>query len=123
MNGNDLDYPGPEFYDEPADPRLDWAKSPVLGRQETLAIIEKNRNLDGRGINLFRTALTRVPKSGLISHYVEPHLIQPGAYYIYTTPEPTLFKYANCASGDHEESMGDQVCRVLRGVFEHAGVD
>jgi len=85
----------PEFPDEPIDPRIQWLNSPILKRRDTLTLIEQRRDLDGRGVNLFRTGLSGTPRSGLIDHYIEPHLIFPGAYYIYMTPEPGLFKYGN----------------------------
>jgi hypothetical protein len=80
---------------EPDGPDLDWFDSPMLPRSDMLAVIERHKVLDGRGINLFRNALERQPRSDLLDQYIGPSLYQPGSHYIYTTPDPNRYRYKN----------------------------
>src|SRR5271167_1527202 len=92
---------GDEFEDEPQDffeldePDLDWFDCPILPRSDMLAVVERCRLLDGRGINLFGNALKLPPRSGLLDRYIGPSLYQPGSHYIYTTPDPSRYRYKN----------------------------
>lgn len=52
MMSADLDCAEAEFFQDAADLRKEWAHSPILKPQETLAVIEQRRELDGRAINL-----------------------------------------------------------------------
>jgi hypothetical protein len=72
-----------------------WFDCARLPPAEMLAIIERKAQLDRRGINLFRNALQRKPRSDLFGHYIGPNLYQPGSHYIYTTPDPQRFRYRN----------------------------
>lgn len=74
---------------------FDWFDCALLSRADMLALIERCKNLDGRAVNLFSNALKDKPRSGLLEHYIGPNLYQPGAYYIYTTPDPNLFGLRN----------------------------
>jgi hypothetical protein len=74
---------------------LDWFECPVLSHRDMLAVIERQKDLDGRAINLFKNALEREPRSDLFRHYIWPHLYHPGSHYIYTTPDPRLYKFKN----------------------------
>jgi hypothetical protein len=67
----------------------------MLPRGDMLAVIERNKDLDGRSVNLFKNALEREPQSDLFRHYVGPNLYQPGSHYIYTTPDPSRFGFKN----------------------------
>jgi hypothetical protein len=67
----------------------------MLSRVHMLAVIEEDKHLDGRAVNLFRNALQRRPQSDLLKHYIEPHLYHPGSYYMYTTPEPDRVRFKN----------------------------
>jgi hypothetical protein len=60
-----------------------------------LAVIERQKDLDGRAVNLFRSALVREPRSDLFRHYIGPHLYHRGSHYIYTTPDPNRIKFRN----------------------------
>src|SRR5437762_767470 len=82
-----------EPFDNPAD--FDWFASPRLSRSEMLKAIQRCTGLDGRGVQLFRNALECRPRSGLLEHYIGPNLYQPGAYYIYTTPDPNRYRFKN----------------------------
>ena len=43
---------------------------------------ERVHDLGGQGVNLFRNAVGG-SKSGLLDHYILPHLLTPGRSYIY----------------------------------------
>ena len=45
-----------------AEPEPSWADSPMLSRAHMLAVIEENKHVDGRAVNLFRNALQRPPQ-------------------------------------------------------------
>jgi hypothetical protein len=77
------------------EPDLDWFACPTLPRGDMLAVIERRKDLDGRSVNLFRNALEREPRSDLFRHYVGPNLYHPGSHYIYTTPDPSRYRYKN----------------------------
>ena len=72
-----------------------WFDHPILPRGEMLAVIERRKDLDGRSVNLFRNALQRQPRSDLLEHYLGPNLYHPGSHYIYTTPDPSQFRFKN----------------------------
>ena len=74
-------------------PHLDWFECPMMSRGEMLAVIERQKDLDGRAVNLFRNALVREPRSDLFRYYIGPHLYHPGSHYIYTTPDPSRFRF------------------------------
>ena len=76
-------------------PALNWFECPILSRGDMLTVIERQKDLDGRAINLFKNALQREPVSGLFSCYIGPHLYHPGSYYIYTTPDPSRYRFKN----------------------------
>jgi hypothetical protein len=76
-------------------PDLNWFECPIMPRGDMLAIIENRSNLDRRGINLFRNFLIREPWSDLFYEYIGPNLYHPGSHYIYTTPDPSRFRYTN----------------------------
>jgi hypothetical protein len=76
-------------------PALDWFDCPMLSRGDMLRVIERQKDLDGRAVNLFRNALVREPRSDLFRHYIGPHLYHPGSHYIYTTPDPSRFGCTN----------------------------
>ena len=76
-------------------PALDWCECPMLSRGDMLAVIERQKDLDGRAINLFKNALQREPRSDLFRHYIGPHLYHPGSHYIYTTPDPSRYGFKN----------------------------
>jgi hypothetical protein len=78
---------------EPDEP--DWFDCPVLPRRDMLAVVAQHKELDGRSVNLFRNALERQPRSGLLDHYIGPNLYQPGSHYIYTTPDTNRYRYKN----------------------------
>src|SRR6266446_484344 len=77
------------------EPDRDWFACPMMPRAEMLAMIERHKDLDGRGINLFKNALGREPRSDLLRHYVAPNLYHPGSHYIYTTPDPSRYRFKN----------------------------
>ena len=85
----------PQNIVEHDEPDLDWFDSPILPRRDMLAVIERHKDLDGRAVNLFRNALEREPRSDLFRHYVGPNLYHPGSHYIYTTPDPSRYRYKN----------------------------
>src|ERR1700761_4326451 len=76
-------------------PNLNWFECTMLPRGDMLAIIQQHKDLDGRSVNLFRNALERKRRSDLLDHYVRPPLYHPGSHYIYTTPDPSRFRYKN----------------------------
>ena len=47
-------------------PRLDWFECPMMSRGNMLAVIERQKDLDGRAVNLFKNALVREPRSDLV---------------------------------------------------------
>lgn len=53
-----------------------WLDCPMLPRRDMLAVIERCKDLDGRAINLFRTALQGKPRSDLFEHYLRPHICE-----------------------------------------------
>jgi hypothetical protein len=67
----------------------------MLSRGDMLAVIERQKDLDGRAVNLFKNALQREPRSDLLTHYIGPHLYHPGSHYIYTTPDPSRYRFKN----------------------------
>jgi hypothetical protein len=89
------DDPEVETSEEADEPDLNWFECPMLPRSNMLAVIERNRELDGRSVNLFRNALAREPRSDLFRHYVGPNLYHPGSHYIYTTPDPSRYRFKN----------------------------
>jgi hypothetical protein len=62
--------------------RLGWFEYPMMSRGDMLAVIERQKDLDGRAVNLFRSALVREPRSDLFRLYIGPHLYHPGSHYI-----------------------------------------
>jgi hypothetical protein len=85
----------PEDAGENAASDLSWADCPMLARGEMLAIIARQKDLDGRAVNLFRSALQGKPRSDLVEHYLGPNLYHPGSHYIYTNPDPDRIKLKN----------------------------
>src|SRR5690242_13737752 len=81
-------------FDEP-EPGPSWFDCPMLPRRDMLAVIERRKDLDGRAVNLFRNALKRQPRSGLLEHYIGPNFYHPGSHYIYTSPDPSRIKHKN----------------------------
>lgn len=81
--------------DEADDRRASWADAPILARAEMLVTIAGHKAVDGRGINLFRNALSREPRSDLLRYYVGPNFYHPGSHYIYTTPDPSRYRFKN----------------------------
>jgi hypothetical protein len=55
--GDDLRDPG-----DVGEPEPSWADCPVLPRVDILAVIEGNRDLGGRALNLFRGGSEREPR-------------------------------------------------------------
>jgi hypothetical protein len=53
--------------DEFGEPGLSWFECPMLPRGDMLAIIQRNKDLDGRAVNLFKNALERKPRSDLLA--------------------------------------------------------
>ena len=94
-----MDEEGPDVENtgECDEEHLNWYDCPVLPRRDMLTAIVKCKGnvLGGEAINLYRIALTQQPRSGLLTHYVEPNLYHPGSHYIYTTPDPSRFGYKN----------------------------
>jgi hypothetical protein len=88
-----IDLIDPEVPDDTED--FNWFECPILSRRDMLSVIGRCKDLDGRAVNLFRNALTATPRSALVDHYVGPNLYRPGAYYIYTTPDASRYKYRN----------------------------
>ena len=88
----DDDPDGVRDFDEP---EPDWANCPMLPRSDMFALIERQKALGGRAVNLFRNALKGQPRSDLLDHYLVPHLYHPGSHYIYTTPDPDRIKFKN----------------------------
>jgi hypothetical protein len=88
----DLD---PEDAGEIAASDLSWADCPMLPRADMLAIIKRQKDLDNRAVNLFRSALQGKPRSDLFEHYLGPNLYHPGSHYIYTNPDPDRIKLKN----------------------------
>lgn len=80
---------------EPDGPDLEWFDCPILPRSDMLAVVERCKKLDGRSINLFRNALVRPPRSDLFQHYIGPNLYHPGSHYVFTTPDPSLYRFKN----------------------------
>ena len=76
-------------------PGLNWFQCPMLSRGDMLAVVERQKSLDGRAINLFKNALQREPRSDLLRQYIGPHLYHPGSHYIYTTPDPSQYRFKN----------------------------
>ena len=60
---DDDPYGGRDF-GEP-EPGPSWFDCPMLPRRDMLGIIERCKDLDGRSVNLFRTAFQGKPGSGL----------------------------------------------------------
>ena len=77
------------------EPDLNWFECPMLPRGEMLVVIQRNKDLDGRSINLFRNALERQPRSDLFRHFIGPNLYHPGSHYIYTTPDANRYGFKN----------------------------
>ena len=88
-----IDLIEPEALDHPID--FDWFACPMLSRAGMLTATEQCKDLDRRAVNLFRNALKGKPRSGLLEHYIGPNLYEPGAYYIYTTPDPNRYRFKN----------------------------
>jgi hypothetical protein len=85
----------PDDIDESGEPGPSWFECTMLPRGDMLAVIQRNKDLDGRSVNLFTNALERKPRSDLLDYYLVPHLYHPGSHYIYTTPDPSRFRYKN----------------------------
>ncbi len=83
----DVDEPGPSWFD-----------CPMLPRGDMLAVIERRKDLNGRGINLFRNALKGQPRSDLFEHFLGPNLFSPGSHHMYTTPDPSRIWFKNWRS-------------------------
>jgi hypothetical protein len=78
----------PDDADDFDAPEPNWWGCPTLLPADMLAMIQRNKGLDGRAVNLFRNALKGQPRSGLLEHYIGPNLYHPGSHYMYTTPDP-----------------------------------
>ena len=85
---NDID-----FEEDAADRTGSRVRCSPEGR--CLPAIGRRSELDGRAVNLFENALTLRPRSGLLDHYIAPHLYPPGSHYIYTTPDPERYRFKN----------------------------
>ena len=80
----------PDDIDESGKAGPSWFECPMLPRDDMLAIIQQNKDLDGRSVNLFRNALERKPRSDLLDHYVRPHLYHPGSQSTRSNPTQIL---------------------------------
>ena len=98
---------GPDDRCDVGKPGPSWFDCPMLPRGDMLAVIERRKDLNGRGINLFRNALKGQPQSGLLEHYIGPNLYHPGVHYMYTTPEPSRSNFKKLPIGSGQISTPD----------------
>jgi len=89
---------GPDDRCDVGEPGSSWADCPMLPRGDMLAVIERRKDLNGRGINLFRNALKGQPRSDLFEHFLGPNLFSPGSHHMYTTPDPSRIWFKNWRS-------------------------